>query len=321
MWAHDPLRVAEETAIIDHLAQGRSFVGFARGYQARWTDILGQHLGTRATLSPSGASDEVRQALGEAKMAANFADDRVNREIFEEQVDLVLRAWTDDSVEHRSNRREVPFPYESGIEWPMKATARLGAEGEVDGSGNIRRVSVVPSPYTKPHPPVFVASNSSLETIEYCADKGFIPTYFSGIGRASQFGQAYVDRSAHRGVTRKLGENQALVRWMQVGRTNAEAREHVDAYDAEIYRNFYAALTPMPLDPENVVDSILNSGLWSVGTVDELRGQFVSQWEALPAEYVVLIFHYAQQPKESVLHNLETFMTAIKPDLDKLADY
>ena len=46
MSTQNPFRVAEETAIIDHLAKGRSFVGFARGYQDRWTNIVGQHLGS-----------------------------------------------------------------------------------------------------------------------------------------------------------------------------------------------------------------------------------------------------------------------------------
>ena len=50
MSAQNPIRVAEETAILSHLAEGRIFVGFARGYQSRWTNILGQHLGARATL-------------------------------------------------------------------------------------------------------------------------------------------------------------------------------------------------------------------------------------------------------------------------------
>ena len=33
---NDPIRVAEETAIIDHLSSGKYFVGFARGYQSRF---------------------------------------------------------------------------------------------------------------------------------------------------------------------------------------------------------------------------------------------------------------------------------------------
>ena len=55
MSTHNPIRVAEEVAVIDHLSQGRTFVGFARGYQSRWTNVLGQHFGTRATKSPSAA--------------------------------------------------------------------------------------------------------------------------------------------------------------------------------------------------------------------------------------------------------------------------
>ena len=45
MSVHNPIRVAEETAILDHLTGGRIFVGLARGYQSRWTNTLGQHIG------------------------------------------------------------------------------------------------------------------------------------------------------------------------------------------------------------------------------------------------------------------------------------
>ena len=55
MATHNPIRVAEEIAVIDHLAQGRSFVGLARGYQSRWTNVIGQHYGARATKSPQAA--------------------------------------------------------------------------------------------------------------------------------------------------------------------------------------------------------------------------------------------------------------------------
>ena len=56
MSTQNPIRVAEEVAILDHLTRGRCFVGFARGYQSRWTNVLGQHLGARATRSPSAAA-------------------------------------------------------------------------------------------------------------------------------------------------------------------------------------------------------------------------------------------------------------------------
>ncbi len=37
MSAANPIRVAEETAILDHLMEGRTFVGFSRGFQSRRT--------------------------------------------------------------------------------------------------------------------------------------------------------------------------------------------------------------------------------------------------------------------------------------------
>jgi len=38
----DPIRCAEELAVLDHLTKGRIYAGFARGYQDRWVNVLGQ---------------------------------------------------------------------------------------------------------------------------------------------------------------------------------------------------------------------------------------------------------------------------------------
>ena len=51
MATQDPIRVAEETAILDHITKGKFFCGVARGYQSRWANILGQFSDTRATVS------------------------------------------------------------------------------------------------------------------------------------------------------------------------------------------------------------------------------------------------------------------------------
>ena len=323
MGAQNPIRVAEETAILDHLTRGRFFVGFSRGYQARWTNILGQHLGSRATLSPSGRSAEAKAAMAPEELAAQLRDDQQNRRIFEEQIEMVLEAWEQESIEHNTGTWQIPFPYDTGIEWLMKdSTARFGAQGEVDEQGRVRRVSVVPAPYTRPHPPVFVASNASQETVEYCGRKGFIPTYFSGIGRAGSFGKAYVENARAAGFEFALGQNQALVRWMQIGDTEAAARQAVADYDVEIYKNLYKPLTPMmPFDAADPVQSVIDCGLWMSGTAEQVRDQFVRQWSELPAEYVVLIFHYAQMPTEAVIRNMELFMTEVKPALDELTAY
>ena len=74
MATHNPIRVAEETAVINQLAQGRSFVGLARGYQSRWTNVIGQHFGTRATKSPSAALYNVQTQLAGFSQATTLAN-------------------------------------------------------------------------------------------------------------------------------------------------------------------------------------------------------------------------------------------------------
>lgn len=317
---HNPFRVAEDVAIIDHITQGRTFAGFSRGYQQRWTNIIGQHYGSKATKSPTGLTDDQLAAMTEEEKKAQFSDDAINRSLFAENVELVIESWTQDSVERKAGRWQVPFPYADGIEWGMSATRELGAPGEMDDNNRIRRISVVPSPYTKPHPPVFVASNASIETVEFCGPRGYIPSYFSRIDTAERFGQAYVDAAATAGLSFALGQNQALCRWLQVAETEAEARENIVKYDLDIFRDLYTGTTPLKIDGDPV-DSVMNCGMWVAGSVEQVRDQFLAQWKRLPAEYLVIPSHFAQQPKDEVIRQLEMFMTRIKPALDELTQY
>ncbi len=204
----------------------------------------------------------------------------------------------------------------------MTATRELGAPGEMDDHGRIRRVSVVPAPFTRPHPPIFVSSNASRETVEYCAPRGFIPAYFSKIERAAEYALAYVNAAAAAGRRYRLGQNQALVRWGHIAPSMEQARRNVEAWDVDIFRDLYAGTTPMSFDPSNPVDSVLASGLWVIGTPEQVRDQYVEMWRRVPAEYVILIYHFAQQPMESVIENMSLFMEHVKPALDELtADF
>ena len=71
----------------------------------------------------------------------------------------------------------------------------------------------------------------------------------------------------------------------------------------------------------DLVNPMIDTGLFMAGTTSEIRDQFVAQWKHLPAEYVILIYHYAQQPKESVIKNIQLFMDEVKPALDELTEY
>ena len=58
------------------------------------------------------------------------------------------------------------------------------------------------------------------------------------------------------------------------------------------------------------------SGLFLGGTIDQARAQFQEEFAKCPAEYLTLIFHYAQQPKDEVIWELEQFMRHIWPTLE-----
>ncbi|MDH3293291.1 MAG: LLM class flavin-dependent oxidoreductase [Acidimicrobiia bacterium] len=311
MSTQNPIRVAEETAIVDHLTDGRYFVGFARGYQDRWTNIIGQHLGTRATHSTGDA------------------DDVINRDIFEEQVDMVIDAWTQDSIDHNSNLWQIPFPYDEGVDWWMApATERLGAPGEIGDDGRVHRVSVVPAPYTQPHPLVFMASSGSPRTLEYCGSKGFIPTYFTNIEKGAEYDELYRAAARKSGFDFEPGQNQNTVRWLQIADTHEEALESAAMYDSEIQKNFYNLLhhargseeaLPINTPVTSFVDVLDASDQHAIGTVGEVTDQLVRQWTEMPAEYLTIILHYAQQPLDSSIKTLERFMSEVKPAIDAIA--
>ena len=302
MATQDPIRVAEETAILDQITRGKFFVGFARGYQSRWTNILGQFSNTVATASDGSAGD------------------MKNRDIFEERVAMLLRCWGEDSVSLDGNYYQAPFPLATGVQGYQAApiAGAAGAEGEVDAQGNLRRFSVVPATYKKRRPPIFVATSKSDDSVRYCARNGFIPTYFSKFDGIRKQAQIYVDEAAKHGRSATLGQRQNIVRWPHIAGSNAEVDQMIRDYDIDIYKNFYGPFFPQfPTDPNtDFVQNIRESGIYSVGTVDEVRDEWRRIYDEVPCEYITLIYHFAQQPKDSVLKELETFMTKVLPHLE-----
>ena len=104
-------------------------------------------------------------------------------------------------------------------------TGRFGAHGEVGADGNVHRISVVPTPYTRPHPPVFVATAGSPESAEYAGRRGFIPLYFTSIKNAVTLGTAYQNAATASGHNFTFGQNQAVVRMPHLGATTEAARK------------------------------------------------------------------------------------------------
>jgi alkanesulfonate monooxygenase SsuD/methylene tetrahydromethanopterin reductase-like flavin-dependent oxidoreductase (luciferase family) len=323
---HDPIRLAEETAILSHLTRGRFFVGLARGYQNRWMGTIGQHIGATPTKSPKAAELNATAAgIGFAQAAKSQSDleqDARNRAMFDEHFEILMNAWTKNSFRHKGLNWEIPHPYEDGIEgWQLAdagITQRMGAPGEVDAQGKIHEISVVPAPYGNTPPPIFCSGSGSPETIDFCARNGFVPVYFTNIATAAKMAQRYVDVAAQHGREVRLGEKQCMVRWIHFGKSEEEAVEQLLEYDGELWKNFYCPMGKRSIDLKDAAKSAIASGLYAAGTVESVREQLLKEFNEVPAEYLVLIYHYAQMPKDAVLNNMKLFMTEVKPAIDEL---
>jgi alkanesulfonate monooxygenase SsuD/methylene tetrahydromethanopterin reductase-like flavin-dependent oxidoreductase (luciferase family) len=305
MATHDPIRVAEETAIIDHLTNGKYFVGFARGYQSRWTNILGQGSDAVATVSDGSAND------------------LKNREIFEERVEMVLDCWTKDSVELNGKFYQAPYPHDTGIAnyEGFEIAREAGAEGEVDDEGVLRRISVVPKPFQDPHPPVFIAVARSRATIEFAAKHGFRPSYFNPTNGVIELAKIYEEESNKAGHPVIYGQKQNIVRHTRIGKSAADFDRKLRAYDLDIFKNFYSVfgnhnVDPVSHDAEAAFRSMKEHKFILGGTVDDAIADWQEIYSRIPCEYITLIWHWAQQPKDELLEEIQTFMEKVVPELE-----
>ena len=94
-----------------------------------------------------------------ARPESRFCPERVDTltarcEMFEESTRILLQCWQQESVATKQPHYEIPYPYETGVRgYPArKSIESAGAPGELGPDGAIRRVSVVPSPYSDPYP-------------------------------------------------------------------------------------------------------------------------------------------------------------------------
>src|SRR5262244_3902505 len=244
----DPIRAAEELAILDHLTKGRVYAGFARGYQDRWVNVLGQQY--HVTGAPMDGS----------------SIDNHNRRVYEETLKVIKKAWTEDSWEYNGEYYKVPYPYEEGIRrWPVAEWTRTyGAPGEIDDEGVIRKISVVPKPYQQPHPPMFQPFSVSESTIRYTAQSGIVPWIL--VANPPDFQRlchVYKDEAATAGRQLRLGENVGAFRAVHFRTTEDAAKYPLDPY------------TPLP-PSEWTVDRMRKVKYGLAGTADQIKKEIES---------------------------------------------
>jgi alkanesulfonate monooxygenase SsuD/methylene tetrahydromethanopterin reductase-like flavin-dependent oxidoreductase (luciferase family) len=163
-----PIHIAEAAATLDVISNGRLEFGVAR-----------------ASLDEE-AHDAFRSPLGES------------RQRFEEGLEIILRAWTQESISHDGKFYRIP------------------------------QVSVSPKPLQKPHPPVYVVAVSP-QTVAYAARSGhgvYLPgtRTFSELDQTSQHYWKHRHRAGCNGLKRALSIN----RFIYVSDDDQSARREIE---------------------------------------------------------------------------------------------
>ena len=191
----NPIRLAEDIAALDHLSKGRVEVGIGRGVYGREA----VHMNVEADLK----------------------DQAKNKRLFEETLTIMKKAWTEKFFSHKGEFYTYPSP---NFIWQHDMSPPN--EDFIDLKTNqIKKISVIPQPYQKPHPTLWQVVDST-GSIESAAKNGincimWIPTVKTLKKRFEIYKNAKSD-TEKRDVP--MGEGISLVRDVFVAETMEAAK-------------------------------------------------------------------------------------------------
>ncbi len=163
----EPVRLAEQAAMLDVISGGRLEFGIGRGYQPREAEVFGHRLG------------------------ATIQDQERNRAYFQEVYEIILKAWTEPSFSYRGQFFSIP---PSWTKWNHKQTiayfSQPGVGRTVDqvlhlgppdmysvgspimaSTTTLKEISLFPQPLQKPYPQIWEPVTSE-RSIRWCGARG-----------------------------------------------------------------------------------------------------------------------------------------------------
>ena len=183
MW--HPLRLAEDFAMADVLTGGRLIFGVGRGYQSREVETFG----------------------------VPVIDNDANKEYFEEQMEVILKAFNEDSFSHRGKHFTIPpdIPYRGY---------------------QLKEITLVPRPI---HLPVEIWQPiASGRTLEYIARKGIKGVVaLTGELLVDQMFRSYREAAATAGRNLELGQDLGLGLGFYIADSQQSAIDRVRPYHDE----------------------------------------------------------------------------------------
>jgi len=259
MW--HPIRLAEDFAMVDVLTGGRVIFGVGRGYHSREVESFG----------------------------APMLDADANRDLFEEQFEIIMKAFNQDAFTHHGRHYTLP------PEVPYRGY-------------QLKELTLVPRPAHLPveaWQPIVSGSARGLDFMAKHGIKGMI--LGTGEEYVDQWVHQYQEANARYGRQLKLGENLAIGLWAYVDDTRQKAEQALEPLFEE-HVKFAAPLGMLRYSDEQMKDvgpggaarhiasgssfrEVLDKKAWFAGTSEDTIAYLKEFEEKYPGlEHIVLGF-------------------------------
>ena len=283
MW--HPLRLAEDFATADILTKGRTIFGVGRGYHTREVEVFG---------SP-------------------MLDADANRDLFEEQVDIMMKAFNSESFSHQGKNYTIPprVPYR-GYE--------------------LEEITLVPRPVNYPvecWQPVVSASDRGLRFMAKHGIKGIIGGGAAPGGAQQSVVEAWQKIEAEHGRETELGGNLIISFSVYLAESTDQGIREARSFFEENMKmfaplGFVRGLTDDQIealgDPDRAYTANLptleqgvEGGSWLIGTPEQVTEQLLNIQKQYPGLEEINVGMPVGTPQSVIIEQLEQFAEDVMP--------
>ena len=289
MW--HPLRLAEDYATADILTGGRVIFGVGRGYHSREVDTFG--------------------------VPSTLTDNDANREIFEEQVEVMMKAFNEESFSHDGKHYKLP------PEVPYRGYT-------------LKELTLVPRPRNLPvetWQPMVSASQQAMDFMAKHGIKGIIGGGAAAGGAQDQVVRQWRETLAKSGRETELGADLTIGFSMHIAETEEKAIEEARPFFEENMKMFAPLGFVRGLSDDQISNLGQGSKARSAGLPTLEDGVKAGSWLCGPPELVAEKIDDLQNryrgleqinvgsvigtPQSVVLDQLERFGKEVMPKFKK----
>ncbi|SDH99319.1 Flavin-dependent oxidoreductase, luciferase family (includes alkanesulfonate monooxygenase SsuD and methylene tetrahydromethanopterin reductase) [Alteribacillus persepolensis] len=266
--ANHPIRMAEEYALLDLVSDGRAIFSAGRGYDKREYDVF-------------------------------QVDFNKSREIFYEQLDIIKKAWTQDSLSYDGEFFKFP------------------------------EVELTPKPVQDPHPPIYVASfseSSALKAAEMGENVIYAPFAANMVfGSIHNAVKTFKDKSAEHGFS---GKEARCSYFLNV----TESKEETEKTKQRMLKYFTGLVPAFPSDPStappniryfaDIVERLKTMKAEDLGDQSIIVGdseyviQKLKEVEESGIEEVIIYFDFGGLSHKETMESMERFARDVLPHFE-----